>query len=140
MLAPGHIVLPPLRDRLEDLPLLCEYFLRKLRSANTATAISVDHSVYRTLLSRAWPGNIRELRTVLETAAVRAAGEILLAEHLPAISTHQQGSVYIGGEREWILDALRRHRFRRGEVARYLGISRKTLYNKMKSFRISMEA
>jgi predicted TIM-barrel enzyme len=134
-LAPGHIALPPLRDRLEDLPLLAEYFLRQLRGH---TAISVDHSAYRVLLSRAWPGNIRELRAVLETAAMRAEGDFLLAEHLPPVSAAPPSAPSVRDEREWILDALHRHRFRRGEAARYLGISRKTLYNKMKALGFSV--
>jgi predicted TIM-barrel enzyme/DNA-binding NtrC family response regulator len=138
-LAPGNLALPPLRERLEDLPLLAEYFLRKLSEDEARAAISIDYSAFRELLSREWPGNVRQLRTVIETAALRSESGRLLAEHLPpAAAVEPPEASPVHGERSWILDALQRHRFRRGETARFLGISRKTLYNKMRLFGLSV--
>ncbi|MER9056904.1 phosphoenolpyruvate hydrolase family protein [Mesorhizobium sp. M0910] len=133
-LAPGHVFLPNLRDRLEDLPLLAEHFLQALRKDRRSRKLSVDHSAYRVLMTYGWPENIRELRSVLETAAICCEGDWIKAEHLPPLSDAGAPQPHPADEREWILDALQRHRFRRGETARYLGISRKTLYNKMRAY------
>ncbi|WP_439406568.1 phosphoenolpyruvate hydrolase family protein [Bradyrhizobium sp. DASA03076] len=133
-LAPGHIFLPNLRDRLEDLPLLADHFLEGLRKGRSGRKLTVDHAAYRILITYDWPGNIRELRSALETAAMNCEGDWIKAEHLPPLGRLTAPKPHPEDEREWILDALQRHRFRRGETARYLGISRKTLYNKMRGY------
>ncbi|AAB91811.1 conserved probable sigma-54 dependent transcription regulator y4pA (plasmid) [Sinorhizobium fredii NGR234] len=140
-LAPGHVFLPPLCDRLEDLPLLAEHFLQALRKDRRSRKLSVDHSAYRVLMTYGWPENIRELRSVLETAAIRCEGDWIKSEHLPPLGDANADAPHPhpGEEREWILDALQRHRFRRGEAARYLGISRKTLYNKMRVYGLPLQ-
>ncbi|THK36754.1 sigma-54-dependent Fis family transcriptional regulator [Ensifer sp. MPMI2T] len=138
-LAPGHVFLPNLRDRLEDLPLLAEHFLHALRKDRRSRKLSVDHSAYRVLMTYSWPENIRELRSVLETAAIRCEGDWITAEHLPPLDDADVAEAHPADEREWILDALQRHRFRRGEAARYLGISRKTLYNKMRAYGLPLQ-
>ncbi|WP_026616904.1 sigma-54-dependent Fis family transcriptional regulator [Ensifer aridi] len=140
-LAPGHVFLPALRDRLEDLPLLAEHFLQALRKDRRSRKLSVDHSAYRVLMTYGWPENIREVRSVLETAAIRCEGDWIKAEHLPPLgdANAEAPHPHPGDEREWILDALQRHRFRRGEAARYLGISRKSLYNKMRAYGLPLQ-
>ncbi|WP_026187605.1 sigma-54-dependent Fis family transcriptional regulator [Ensifer sp. BR816] len=138
-LSPGHVFLPNLRDRLEDLPLLAEHFLQALRKDRRSRKLSVDHSAYRVLMTYGWPENIRELRSVLETAAIRCEGDWIKAEHLPPLGDADAPQPHAGDEREWILDALHRHRFRRGETARYLGVSRKTLYNKMRAYGLPLQ-
>ncbi|MBB4277686.1 phosphoenolpyruvate hydrolase family protein [Rhizobium mongolense] len=138
-LSPGHVFLPNLRDRLEDLPLLAEHFLQELRKDRRSRKLSVDHSAYRVLMTYGWPENIRELRSVLETAAIRCEGDWIKAEHLPPLGGADAPQPHPADEREWILNALQRHRFRRGETARYLGISRKTLYNKMRAYSFPLQ-
>ncbi|UVK48044.1 phosphoenolpyruvate hydrolase family protein (plasmid) [Mesorhizobium sp. AR07] len=139
-LAPGHVLLPNLRDRLEDLPLLAEHFLQALRKDRRSRKLLVDHSAYRVLMTHGWPENIRELRSVLETAAIRCEGDWIGAEHLPPLGDTDVPETHPADEKEWILDALQRHRFRRGETARYLGISRKTLYNKMCAYGLPLQS
>ncbi|WP_439366073.1 phosphoenolpyruvate hydrolase family protein [Bradyrhizobium sp. DASA03005] len=134
LLSPAHVFLPNLRDRLEDLPLLAEHFLQGLRKDRRSRKLLVDHSAYRTLMRYEWPGNIRELRSVLETGAMNCERDWIQAEHLPPLGGSIAQPSHPEDERKWILDALERHRFRRGESARYLGISRKTLYTKMKAY------
>ncbi|AYG70627.1 phosphoenolpyruvate hydrolase family protein [Rhizobium sp. CCGE531] len=138
-LSPGHVFIPDLRDRLEDLPLLAEHFLQELRKDRRSRKLSVDHSAYRILMTYGWPGNVRELRSVLETAAMNCEGDWIQAECLPPLGTSSQPQPHSADEREWILDALQRHRFRRGETARYLGISRKSLYNKMRAYGLPLQ-
>jgi two-component system nitrogen regulation response regulator GlnG len=75
------IHLPPLRDRVGDVPLLAEHFLRRFGLANPATVLPADTIAF--LKSRPWPGNVRELRNALEHAAIEARGGPLRPEHFP---------------------------------------------------------
>jgi two-component system nitrogen regulation response regulator GlnG len=79
------IHLPPLRDRIDDIPLLAEHFLRKFGVANPATVLAAETLAF--LKSRPWPGNVRELRNALEHAAIEARGGPLRPEHFPEPST-----------------------------------------------------
>ncbi|WP_142846609.1 phosphoenolpyruvate hydrolase family protein [Telmatospirillum sp. J64-1] len=134
-LLPGLIEVPPLRERPEDVPLLARSILEALRTPERP-GFELDAEGYRILLSHDWPENVRELRSVLESATVTADGSRIRLADLHALIAGEGPSRHITpvGEREWILDALRRNRFRRAETAVFLGISRKTLYNKMKYY------
>lgn len=134
-----RIDLPALRDRLEDLPMLAERILRA--SAGGAKA-RIDPAAYRTLLSHRWPGNLRELRTVLQKSLLTARGGTISERDVVAVLTPDAAPARksFASEREWILDGLRRNRFRRGKAAHYLGISRKTLYNKMIAYKLLTRA
>jgi two-component system nitrogen regulation response regulator GlnG len=79
------IHLPPLRDRVDDIPLLADHFLRKFGVANPAAALPADTLAF--LKARPWPGNVRELRNALEHAAIEARGGPLRPEHFPEPST-----------------------------------------------------
>jgi DNA-binding NtrC family response regulator len=136
-----RIELPPLRERLEDLPMLTEAVLRDI---SRGEKIKLDPSAYRVLLSHPWVGNLTELRSILETAA-RASRLGIITEHDLAhlLKPGQQAlseKKSFASEREWILDALKRNRFRRAETARFLRLSRKTLYNKMQQHGLPSEA
>ena len=76
---PIHV--PPLRDRVDDLPLLAEHFLRRFGVANPAGVLPADALAF--LKARPWPGNVRELRNALEHAAIEARGGPLRPEHFP---------------------------------------------------------
>jgi two-component system nitrogen regulation response regulator GlnG len=76
---PIHV--PPLRDRVEDVPQLAEHFLRRFGAANPAAMLPADTLAF--LKSRPWPGNVRELRNALEHAAIEARGGPLRPEHFP---------------------------------------------------------
>jgi two-component system nitrogen regulation response regulator GlnG len=79
------IHLPPLRDRVDDIPLLAEHFLRKFGVPNTAGALHAETVAF--LKARPWPGNVRELRNALEHAAIESRGGPLRPEHFPEPST-----------------------------------------------------
>lgn len=131
------ISVPPLRDRREDIPLLISHFLEELRLRSKFSSAGLDPSAWRQLLTYDWPGNVRELRAALESAAtIDGAKDISKFDfNLPAKPKNSNSKRKTPHEeREWILHVLRRHRFRRGETARDLGISRKTLYTKMKKY------
>jgi two-component system nitrogen regulation response regulator GlnG len=76
------IHLPPLRDRVVDVPLLADHFLRRFGAANPGALLPAETLAY--LKSRPWPGNVRELRNALEHAAIEARGGPLRPEHFPA--------------------------------------------------------
>jgi len=76
------IRIPPLRERLEDLPALAEHFLRRSRISDTGAG-RLSEEVLEALHSRAWPGNVRELRNAVEHAAIVARGQPIRPEHLP---------------------------------------------------------
>jgi transcriptional regulator of acetoin/glycerol metabolism len=127
--------MPPLRERIDDLVALIEQHSpacagRALgRSSFSADAI-------RHLSAHRWPGNESELRKLLGTLVGRESGDPLRREDLPlddAAGELRKGRAG-GSERERIVDALWRNGFNRTRTAAYLGISRKTLYNKIRRF------
>jgi predicted TIM-barrel enzyme/DNA-binding NtrC family response regulator len=132
LLGPVCIDIPPIRDHLEDLPQIILATLEDAAQSGSRKAPLLHPASFRVLLSHSWPGNLREIRSVLQHAAALAGPEGIMPEHLPPLHPVpvQRGTGGVN-EREWILDALRRNRFRRGEAARFLGVSRKTLYNRM---------
>lgn len=129
-LSAQRLVVPPLRDRMEDLPLLARAMLR----GTQRVAAEFEPAALRLLMAQGWPGNLRQLAEVLMRAATEAThGRITLSAleaQLGPVSAPAPASP--ADERDWILDALRRNRFRRGETAAFLGIARKTLYNRMR--------
>ncbi|MEZ2131509.1 MULTISPECIES: phosphoenolpyruvate hydrolase family protein [unclassified Sinorhizobium] len=133
------IVLAPLNERLEDLPILIETALAKIRLRTRRPNLTLEPSAYRLLLEYSWPGDIAELQTVLETAALSAGGDVISPLQLEALVPARKAlpASAFASERDWILDGLRRNRFRRGATAQFLGVSRKTLYNKMCQYNLT---
>jgi two-component system response regulator FlrC len=147
------IVLPPLRERPEDLPALAAALLADAAATLHRTAPQLDASALAALRAHAFPGNVRELRNVLERALVRCRGPVLGAEHLrlaprgAAVHRIAAGSPGAGApgpdlpldlselERLAIGEALRRVGGNRTHAARLLGIGLRTLRNKLRAFR-----
>jgi DNA-binding NtrC family response regulator len=132
------IHLPPLRERTEDVAELVTYTLGDLGRGD----IQVPGRVMKSLEAYGWPGNIREMRNVLERAVLLARGEPLGPEHFPGLKS--SGSVKGSGSQTWDLDGLENEHITRvldefgGDVrkaAKALGISRATLYRKLKKIR-----
>lgn len=133
-----EIVLPPLRNRLEDLPALVHHFTIEAKGDGAATALPIENSAFLALASHEWPKNIRELRHVVEQLATLPAEVPINAERLqPILGAKPVAKEATGlSEREWIIEALRRNKLHRGKTATALGLSRKTLYNKIRKLRI----
>jgi predicted TIM-barrel enzyme len=129
-LSAQRLSVPPLRERLEDLPLLARAMLRD----GGRGSAPIEPAALRRLMAHPWPGNLRELREVLLRAATETREGRITAPMLERLLGPAPGPAPPEAldERAWILDALRRHRFRRGETAAFLGIARKTLYNRMR--------
>src|SRR5262245_18756679 len=134
----GTVVLPPLRERLEDLEALVRHFIVRCnhRLGRGVTAISCE--ALGLLGRHAWPGNVRELANVIERAIVAATGNIILPQHLPATLRCARVTVPLApaltleaAERDQILKALDAAGGRRVDAAKLLGLSRRTLYRKL---------
>ena len=139
---------PALRERKEDLPLLVQAFINEFNARNQKAIAGVDHQVMRMLEQYAWPGNVRELRNVIERATILASGPFIEPKHLPPSLTgeptrHQQPQVALGpgvtveeAERRLILMTLEHTRDNKTRAAEILGISLKTLHNKLNRLRL----
>lgn len=134
-----RVALPPLRDRLVDVPLLAEAFLQDFSGGRPARL--TDDAV--AVLERyRWPGNVRELRNVMERAALLAVDGVVSASDLPLGADVGAGArptpvqvLSLGElERRHISDVLERTAWHQGKAAEMLGISPKTLYRKIREF------
>src|SRR6185437_7041389 len=148
------VAIPPLRDRLEDIPALCETLLERIERASDQHGWVITPEAIGLLEMHHWPGNVRELRNVLERAAAMAASEVLdadlIAAALPArLSAHRPApglaaatgtdlaAVRGDAERDAIRAALVETGGGKTAAARKLGVSRSQLYEKLRRHNIS---
>jgi DNA-binding NtrC family response regulator len=136
------IDLPPLRERREDIPLLVQSFLAEFNRTNAKGIRAVDQDAMYILERYPWPGNIRELRNVIERATILAESEFIEPRHLPPTLlargeeslptlTIAPGTTVDEAERRLILLTLEHTRNNKTRAAEILGISLKTLHNKL---------
>ena len=131
------IYLPPLRQRKEDIPLLTETFIQKL-NAHGERIQEISSRAMALLMEHDWPGNVRELENAIEHAYVTSTTGRVERRFLPAslrgvVLTGDEGSVSDAqGEDNEILRTLRQHRWNKHDAAKALGISRTTLWRRMK--------
>ena len=140
--------LPPLRERKEDLALLTQAFINEFNQRNQKTIVGVDQQTMRMIDHYAWPGNVRELRNVIERATILSSGPFIEAKHLPPTLAeepppqHQPQVALAPGitveeaERRLILMTLEHTRDNKTRAAEILGISLKTLHNKLNKLRL----
>jgi len=134
--------LPPLRERKEDIPLLVNHCLSRLNRKYGKDVRGVDPKVIHLFQQYSWPGNIRELERVLEYAFVFVKGAVITKDHLPELAPpvpqprlDGNQDLYLGGsERLSIQKALHKAQGKREAAARLLGISRSSLWRKMKAY------
>ncbi len=130
------IEIPPLRQRREDIEPLARLLLRRVGERN-GRHIRLSPEATRNLLNYAWPGNVQELETAIEYAVGVTKGPVIQPEDLPVeiagISSAPSESP-VTNEAQRLRSALESHRWRREETARALGISRATLWRRMREF------
>jgi PAS domain S-box-containing protein len=137
------ITLPPLRERPEDIPLLVEHFLSRLNKKHKKAVRGLDPKVMRQFINYSWPGNVRELERMLEYAYIFVKGPVIFPSNLPALDElmrERLPEIGLGGpprrarvlEKDLLHEALERAGGRRLEAATILGISRTSLWRKMK--------
>ncbi len=134
------IHLPPLRERIDAIPALADFFLRRFSRQSGKRLAGVEDASLEAMKNYSWPGNVRELQNVIERAVILATDSIRL-ENLPCeliqnIDRKQQHGKDIlkSAEREIIIKALDRHGGNRRLAAEELGVSRRTLQYKLKEF------
>jgi DNA-binding NtrC family response regulator len=140
------IHIPPLRERREDIPLLIHYFLQQASEKYAKPIEGIAPEAQQVLMSYAWPGNVRQLRNVIENMVVMSTGAVLGLESLPPDIRPAGGDVPLGGmnnlvgipivqaEKELIRNTLKLLSGNREQAAKILGIGERTLYRKIKEY------
>jgi PAS domain S-box-containing protein len=139
------IVLPPLRERVADIPLLAEKFFNKLRLKSGKTIAGISRETMEILVNHSWPGNVRELKGTFEYAFVTCHDEMIQPFHLPetilrpkaAETTVKKTAFSLKEiEKQELLEVLARTGGNQSKAAEILGVSRVTIWNRMKRFGI----
>jgi DNA-binding NtrC family response regulator len=137
--------IPPLRERKDDIPLFCRYFLEKYARTFQKKVEEISDEAMDLFFNYSFPGNVRELENIIERAVVLADGRVVTPGHLPRRVQEAAGEESAPEretqlislaelEKRHIRDVLRSTRGRKGEAARILGIDRATLWRKMKRY------
>ncbi len=143
-----EVALPPLRERLEDLPLLVDHFRNRFNERFNKNVEGLSNEVLSTFMDYTWPGNVRELEHVMEHAFVLCHGGVITMNHLPPDIRHYERSGYSlqakkknkeGLDAQRILEALERTGWNKAKAARLLGIGRRTIYRKIEEFQLINE-
>jgi len=145
-----EIVLPPLRERMGDVPLLAQVFLREFAKENNKPVNDFTADALETLMKYSWPGNVRELRTAIEHGVVLSRTDKISARDLPASvragagapSTDPQRVLARNdltvkeAEKQLIIRALKETKGNRTLAARKIGMSRRTLHRKLHTYHL----
>lgn len=144
------IYLPPLRKRMEDIPLLADTFIRQLSTKTGKSITGMSSEAMTQLMSYHWPGNVRELKSALEYAFVIAERGLVQPDQLPASIFEKRMPSASGGaehdpvafsldEKSTLIQALREAKGNQSEAARLLGVSRVTVWHRMKRHGIDLK-
>lgn len=140
------IHMPPLRERVEDIPLLAESFFRKLRIKSDKSIDGISNLALEVLMKYQWPGNVRELKSAFEYAFVTCQERLISPHHLPPDILNEEKSIQdmkaeVPTKQEirkrQLVDALARAKGNQSIAADILGVSRVTIWNRMKRFGIT---
>jgi len=138
------IVVPPLRERKNDIPLLVTHFLKIYSTANSKAIRGFSEEVMQVFLDYDWPGNVRELQNVVEHAVILAKGDMIAEIDLPHnlkqtfTRAHADISSLKDTEKNLILKVLRETEGNKYQAAKRLGITRSTLYGKLRKHGIML--
>ena len=149
------ISVPPLRERLEDVPALVEHFVQTLSASSGVAARGFTQEAIRALQRRSWPGNVRELRNAVERLLILAPGKQVTAADIERLLPAGEGGTAEppaepprpdtfenfkeDTERAYLLKKLRAHAWNVAETARALDMPRSNLYKKMERYRLTRE-
>lgn len=139
------IALPPLRERMEDIPLLAEHFIARFNALQKKNISGVSDEAMAVFMSYGYPGNIRELANIIERAFILCKTGLIEKKHLPeslftqTASTAATDSTSLKDmESTCLLNALRQNNWNRLQTARQLGMHKSTLYRKIKSLGLTL--
>ncbi len=141
--------IPPLRDRLSDIEPLANHFIKQFNQVHHKDIKGISKSALQVCLQYTWPGNVRELENVIERAVILSPGEFIVPESLPANIRESKPTIsrealkhlsleeaLALAEKDILLNTLESLNWNRQLSARTLGISRTTLFNKMRRFQL----
>ncbi len=137
-----EINLPPLRERWDDIPILVEYFIKKFNMKFNMNIKGISKDTHKLFLQYTWPGNIRELEHVIEHAFILSNNPIITLENLPkdlknfSLSSRNNKKEL---NETVIRDALKKSNWKKATAAEILGLSRNTIYRKIKEYNISRD-
>ncbi len=143
------IDLPSLHDRLHDIPLLTDHFLRQYSDKHRRPKTGITPPAMNALQRYAWPGNIRELENIVERAVLLSKGPEILLTDLPVTvqceqqatpAAHKLKEARVEPEKRLILETLEANHWNRQQTAQALGINRTTLYKKIKRYGLHLPA
>lgn len=138
------ISIPPLRERMEDIILLARYILNRCRQVMDKPEVCFSPKAEQILARYHWPGNIRELENIVERAVNLVDGVVIGPEHLGSLPTRSkkqllpkfQGSLLSEVEKRTIMESIEAVAFNKSRAAKMLGITRATLYKKIKKYNL----
>lgn len=139
----AEVTLPPLRERLEDIPSLVEHFCNAFNKSYKKSIQGLSDDVVNVFMNYRWPGNVRELEHSIEHAFVLCRESIISLDHFPAEIRECSGNVRWIHEKmsmerpEEIIEILEKTYWNKAKAARLLGIDRSTLYRKIQKYKIS---
>lgn len=136
-----HLEVPPLRERVEDIAMLAQFFLERLLKKYNKSGMTFHEKTIRKLESYAWPGNVRELEHSIEKAVILTDNQVLQPQDFYLQPSDERlfsmESLTLDElEKMWIEKTLRKHENNISAVAQELGISRPTLYSKIKKYEL----
>jgi transcriptional regulator with PAS, ATPase and Fis domain len=131
-----NLVIPPLRERVEDIQLLADMFVQKYCQKNSLPNIRISSAAMELLLRYPFYGNVRELHNILEYAIIISKGSDITPSHLPGYVFKSKETHKGNQEKEYIQDVLRSCGNNKGMTASILNIDRSTLWRKMKKYQI----
>jgi two-component system response regulator PilR (NtrC family) len=145
-----EISLPPLEERVEDIPLLVQHFVSTFASEMAKGVKGVDNEVMKRLMAHTWKGEVRELENIIERAVIFAEGELVTMKDLPPAFDRQEGDSFVLDanrslkqateefERQYIGRVLQMHKFNKELSAEALQISLSSLYRKIEELEIPL--
>ncbi len=142
------IVLPPLRQRKEDIPHLVDFFIKRLSANNKANIKGLNPQAMKLFMDYSWPGNVRELKSALEYAFVVADSDLIKPDHLPdslygraaaPAENVENDKPLASTQKDELIQALQKSRGNKSETARILGINRVTVLNRMRKYGIDLK-
>ncbi len=145
------VLLPPLRDRRDDIPLLVYHFLRKCRVNHPDVTTAISKDAMQVLVDYDWPGNVRELENIIERSVILQSGEVLELDDLPEqVRSNRRGAgsrkLFEGTsvtleelEREYLVTVLNETGWQKKKASSILGINASTLYRKIQRYGLDKE-
>lgn len=133
------IIIPPLRERSEDIPHLVNSFIKEYSKIYNKVIKDIDDPALEVLINYSWPGNVRELENVIEYMVVRAKDETIQLENLPSsiktsFDTRKPAEEFKRESPSELLQLLEKHKWNKTKVAEELGVGRTTLWRMLKKF------